>query len=113
VTPPGRGLADKIDWSPDGSRFVFSSPEFDRPGHAANVFTVRTDGSAPRQLTHDRGDLADDGADSWSPDGKKIAFVRFRHGVFQIYLMGADGTHLVRVTHSAGGGHGVAWGTHP
>jgi len=112
LTPPRGGLADKIDWSPDGSRFVISSPEFDRPGHAANVFTIRSDGTAARQLTHDRGDAVDDGSDSWSPDGKKIAFVRFRHGVYQIYVMRADGTQVVRVTHSAAGGHLAAWGTH-
>ena len=112
LTPAGRGLADKIDWSPDGSRFLFASPEFDRPGKAANVFTTRTDGTGVKQLTHDRGDAVDNGADSWSPDGKKIAFVRFRRGVYQLYVMRADGTHIVRVTHSATGGHLAAWGTH-
>jgi TolB protein len=42
LTPWKNGVADKIDWSPDGSRIAFSSPEFGvRPGISSNVFTIR------------------------------------------------------------------------
>jgi TolB protein len=64
------------------------------------------------QLTHSRGGKVNNGADSWSPDGKKIAFVSNRGGVYQIYVMNADGSNVTRVTRGAEA-HLAAWGTHP
>ncbi len=114
LIPASRGVADgKIDWSPDGSRIVFSSPEFGRPGKSSNVYTIRPDGTGLVQLTHDRGGKVNNGADSWSPDGKWIAFIRSRGGAFQIFAMRADGTHAIRITHGSTAGHLASWGTHP
>ncbi len=111
VTPWG-GYADKIDCSPDGKRIVFSKPEFGEPGGiSANVYTVKTDGSGLVQLTHDAGGTINDGADSWSPDGKKIAYVSNRSGTYEIYTMNADGTHQKRLT-NVQDAHLAAWGTH-
>lgn len=109
------GLGDKIDWSPDGSRIAYDTPSFgDTPSsRPSNVFTMRTDGTGVRQLTHGiRGQNY--GLDSWSPDGKKIAFVWNVHvsGTYAIYMMNADGTHALPVT-PASSGHLAAWGTHP
>jgi TolB protein len=114
VTAPRGGVADKIDWSPDGFRILFSAPQFGQPGQpSSNVFTIRPDGSGLRQLTHSRGGKVNNGADSWSPDGKQIAFVTNRQGTFQkIYLMRIDGTHAIPVPQTAAG-HLAAWGTHP
>ena len=41
---------------------------------------------------------------SWSPDGQKIAFVTVRDGRLEIYVIGADGQGLERVTHDFLGG---------
>jgi TolB protein len=113
VTAPAGGVADKIDWSPDGFRILFSAPQFGQPGQpSSNVFTIRPDGSSLRQLTHSRGGKVNNGADSWSPDGKKIAFVSNLSGTYQIYTMNADGTGRTQLTHGPEA-HLAAWGTHP
>jgi Tol biopolymer transport system component len=107
ITPWG-SYADKIDCSPDGTRIVFSKPGFDNPGgKPSNVFTMRTDGSHIVQLTH--SSTANNGADSWSPDGKKIAFVSNRKRTYQIYTMDADGTGVRQLTHGPEA-HLAAWG---
>jgi Tol biopolymer transport system component len=35
---------------------------------------------------------------AWSPDGRRLAFVRFLNGYNEIYAMNADGSHLRRLT---------------
>jgi TolB protein len=113
VTPWQKTVADKIDWSPDGSRIAFSSPEFGvHKGISSNVFTVRPDGSGLVMLTHSRGGKINNGLDSWSPDGKKIAFASNRSGKFEIYVMNANGTGVAQVTRGPEAHH-ASWGTHP
>ena len=107
------GLTDKIDWSPDGARIAYSSPGIgDRPGVSSNVFTVRPDGTGLAKLTHSRGGKINNGLDSWSPDGKKIAFVSNRTGTYEIYVMNANGSGVTQVTHGPES-HRASWGTHP
>jgi TolB protein len=112
LTPFRRGVADKIDWSPDGSRIAFSSPEFGRAGASSNVYTIRPDGSGLRQLTHNRGGTINAGADSWSPDGTKIAYVSNKSGSYQIWTMNADGSGATQLTRGPEA-HLAAWGSHP
>jgi Tol biopolymer transport system component len=102
--------ADKIDCAPSGARIVFSKPGFDS-GLPSNVYTMRTDGSDLVQLTHETGDT-DAGADSWSPDGTKIAYVSNKSGSYQIWTMNADGTGQKQLTKAADA-HLAAWGSHP
>jgi Tol biopolymer transport system component len=52
---------------------------------------------------------------AWSPDGRKIAFLRVwreRGERVRIYTMNADGTGVRKLT-NAGDAHAAAWGTHP
>ncbi len=114
VTPWEKGgLTDKIDWSPDGARIAFSSPGIgDLPGVSSNVFTVRTDGTGLVKLTNSRGGKVNNGLDSWSPDGKRIAFVSNRTGTYEIYVMNANGSSVTQVTRGPEA-HRAAWGTHP
>jgi TolB protein len=108
-----KGIADKIDWSPDGSRIAFSTPDFDRPGLSANVYTIRPDGTGLIQLTHDRGGKINNGLDSWSPDGTRIAFVSNRAGTYEIYSMSSTtGAGVAQITKGPEA-HLAAWGTHP
>ena len=104
------GIGDKIDWSPDGSRIAFDTPSFGPP-KSSNVFTMRTDGTGLHQLTHAAGGKINNGLDTWSPDGKKIAFVNNVTGTYEIYVMNADATGVKQLTHGPDS-HRAAWGTH-
>ena len=109
--PFGNGEAGY--WSPDGTRIAFSSPGIgDRPGISSNVFTVRPDGTGLVKLTNRRGGKINNGLDSWSPDGKKIAFVSNRIGNYEIYVMDANGSGVTQVTRGPEAHH-ASWGTHP
>ena len=75
-------------WSPDGKKIAFSTalrlPAYLNPA-PGNIWIVNADGSGePRRLTTDP-DLYEYPA--WSPDGKKIAFVRDGN----IYVIGSSG----------------------
>jgi TolB protein len=100
-------------WSPDGSRIAFSTPGFgDLPGVSSNVYSVRSDGKGLVKLTKSSGGTTNNGLDSYSPDGTKIAFVSNRSGTYEIYTMNVNGTGVTRVIHRVEA-HRAAWGTHP
>ena len=113
VTPWQEGsLADKIDWSPNGARIAFSSPDpGGLPGVSSNVFTVRPDGTGLVKITNLRGGKLHNGLDSWSPDGRKIAFARIGAGKSQIYVMNANGSGIAQLTRGPDDHH-ASWGTH-
>ena len=79
--------------SPDGSRLVYVLRTIDEEAdrHVDQLWVVGTaDGAAqdePRRLTSGLGDTSP----RWSPDGSRLAFVRERDGVAQVWLLPADG----------------------
>ena len=89
----GPGEKSHPDWSPDGGKIAFTV--YDWVDHIA---VMDADG-------HDRERLEDQARQpSWSPDGQTIAFVSSRDGGNraggnEIYVIGADGQGLKRVTH--------------
>ena len=76
----GRLPAVSPDFSPNGKRIVFT-----RLG--SGIFTMDVDGTGVRRLTSN-------GRDSyavWSPDGKRIAFIRIVGVNWRLFTMTADG----------------------
>jgi hypothetical protein len=79
------------------------------------IYTSRPDGSERTQLTHARGPTQDV-KPAWSPDGRRIVFVRGRlegqssFKPFALYVMNADGTRQRRIPHTNDqGGVAPAW----
>jgi len=106
-------------WSPQGNEILFSAhaPSDDR----STVWIVHSDGTGLRQVRIPGcGGLISDPTSigcftpSWSPDGRKIVFVRRSAGQNDVYTVNADGTGLSEVSgtpHDEGGP--PDWGTHP
>ena len=61
------------------------------------IYAMEPNGSDARRLTNN---AAFDAGPTFSPDGKRIAFVSHRDGNYEIYLMNADGTNQKRLTHN-------------
>jgi len=80
VTPPILFSSDRN--SPPGNEKIFS------------IYAAEPDGSGTVRLT--RGP-ASDTAPAWSPDGKKILFLRQISGLKKLHVMGKDGTGLVNL----------------
>jgi len=79
-------------YSPDGTRIAFTASQ---NGGTTDVWVADADGGNPRRLTKHP---ADDLSPTWSPDGRRIAFVSNRAGSPQIYVMNADGSDARRLT---------------
>jgi Tol biopolymer transport system component len=91
---PSISVSYKHDWSPDGQHLVVSDNSEPAPDEAANVVTVRPDGSDWTYLTHyPAGFRAYAGG--YSPDGQWIVFRLVGPGVVPtMYRIRPDATDL-------------------
>ena len=96
-------------WSPDGRRIAFVSSrdrhqgcsrDFGRLRRQSDIYVMNADGSRKRNLTRDR---ASDDLPTWSPDGRRIAFLHGRgRSRGQLYVVNADGSGLRNLGRIAG-----------
>jgi Tol biopolymer transport system component len=110
----GDDASEQLSPPPGEELIAFSS---NRDGDF-ELYVMRPDGSGLRQLTHneERGaNQARDESPSWSPDGKRIAFVSTRDhpgnplSSYEIYVIDADGRNERRLTANRLGEFGPAW----
>jgi TolB protein len=110
VNPNGKGLHqltrdctgtclgdDEPSWSPDGRRIAFDRAFIGPDGNVvAGLFVTDIDGNHVRQLTQTQlPTTTEDHLPSWSPDGKRIVFMRMTTDFEStIYTIKADGTDL-------------------
>ena len=92
-------------WSPDMTRIAFTTPF--TTAQRRGVFTVAPDGSDLRTVIDLPG--SDESAPNWSPDGSRLAFESDVDGDGEIFVVGADGTGLVKLTDNAIHDEGPSW----
>jgi TolB protein len=85
--------ANAPSWSPIDDRIVFWSGIETRYGQ---VWTIRADGSASTQLSHETHHSNNDDP-SWAPDGSKILFSTARSGTNELWVMDPDGANPMRL----------------
>lgn len=109
VGPPLR-VDGGLDWSPDGTFIVFSGKnELDRP---MRLFRLDVAGGEVVELTEPETLARGDTYPRWSPDGKRIAFVRSDRGISrEIWTLPTDGGAAARLTGSFFTCSGLDW--HP
>ena len=73
--PTAGGAFEDLDWSPDGSMFTYTWMHDANAGTAGHIMVIGVDGSNPHAVTTNPNDA--DFSSAWSPDGTKIAFVRY------------------------------------
>lgn len=84
-------------WSPDGARFACEGGFIDPS--LQGVYTLRSaDGGDLQRVTSDPG--GDDCPGDYSPNGKRIVFVRQDDAVFAIFTVKLDGSALRQITPS-------------
>lgn len=121
LTERGWAWATNPRWSPDGRRIAFeqwaANPTNNYSDRDSEIYAMTLDGGSQIRLTTNR---EYDGSPVWSPDGRRIAFVRFGHGCAEcpaavrgrneeIFVVNADGTGLRRLTHNRVGEASPAW----
>ena len=82
-------------WSLDGTQIAFASDRTPAPDRSVaalltgnyDIYVIGSDGKGLRQITTSP---SDDRSPTWSPDGKWLAFVSNRNGIYNIYMADSE-----------------------
>jgi Tol biopolymer transport system component len=115
-TPEGENgyrIVGSPTWSPDGRKIAFVSLH-DRKNpddHRTDIWVMKADGSAKTNITDTL--RTTEGAPAWSPDGKRIAFVRYTGPdelpTANVYVMNPNGTGETKLTSAGTSGTALSW----
>jgi dipeptidyl aminopeptidase/acylaminoacyl peptidase len=109
ASPDGTGIAQLVPggyeaaWSNTGKIAYSATVE---PSNS-EIFVANADGSGAQNVTNAPG--YDDDSAVWSPDGTKIAFVRFYGGAGEIFVMNADGSGQTDLTNDPANDGDPTW----
>ncbi|MFJ8569352.1 protein kinase [Streptomyces sp. NPDC093514] len=97
----GAGACDTLpQWSPDRRSFAFTRST----SEGTAVWTANADGSNARRITSVAG-----GRVSWSPDGSRLAVLRMKDGVQQLFVVGVADGAARQLTSGGGQVEDPAW----
>ncbi|KOU27850.1 protein kinase domain-containing protein [Streptomyces sp. WM6368] len=95
------GACDTLpQWSPDRRSFAFTRST----SEGTAVWTANADGSNARRITSVAG-----GRVSWSPDGSRLAVLRMKDGVQQLFVVGVADGSARQLTSGGGQVEDPAW----
>jgi len=109
ANPDGTGMTRLVpggyeaSWSSAGKLAYSASVE---PSNS-EIFVANADGSGAHNVTNAPG--YDDDSAVWSPDGTKIAFVRFFGDAGEIFVMNADGSGQTDLTNDPANDNDPTW----
>lgn len=86
-----------LSWSPDGKKLIF--PDGKSASSPSQIFELAVDTLQAHNITSPPEHWDGDIGPAFSPDGRKVAFVRaIEAAIRDVYVMNADGSDLHRVT---------------
>ena len=98
---------DDLEFSPDGSRVVFSvATPIEGPAFSENIWVLEVGTRELRQFTFSS---SLESHPHWSPDGEKMAFLSNLSGSMQIHLVFLDGGEARRLTSSPTSVESFVW----
>ena len=95
---------ETFNLSPDGSLIAFAATSYSMEANKGNtdIYLVNSDGSSLRQF---KASAVNEKEPVFSPDGKKIAFIRDS----QIWTANIDGSEELQITNLSTGASGIEW----
>ena len=107
-------------WSPDGTRVAFTlSVRSDNDERFVDeIFLIDADGTNVTQITHTEGGAYGARSPVWSPDGTRIAFIRFRdldprptvsNIDVELFVVNVDGTDQRQIADTYGDDYTPVW----